>query len=73
MALPTEGSRGPLAKGTPGGNDVRNQLGDALSPAGSSGSNNMGLIAGSAGAGAAGIALIGVALMWWRRVRGRAY
>ncbi|MEU1477471.1 DUF4331 domain-containing protein [Streptomyces sp. NPDC001668] len=73
VALPTEGSRGPLAKGTSGGNDVRNQLGDALSPAGSSGSDNMGLIAGSAGAGAAGIALIGVALMWWRRVRGRAY
>ncbi|MEU5042995.1 DUF4331 domain-containing protein [Streptomyces griseorubiginosus] len=73
IALPTEGSRGPLAKGTSGGNDVRNQLGDALSPAGSSGSNNMSLIAGSAGAGAAGIVLIGAALMWWRRMRRRAY
>ncbi|NEB02182.1 DUF4331 domain-containing protein [Streptomyces sp. SID13726] len=73
VALPTEGSRGPLAKGTSGGNDVRNQLGDALSPAGASGSNNMTLIAGSAGAGAAGIVLIGAALMWWRRMRRRAY
>jgi hypothetical protein len=73
VALPTEGSRGPLAKGTSGGNDVRNQLGDALSPAGSSGSDNMSLIAGSAGAGAAGIVLIGAALMWWRRMRRRAY
>jgi hypothetical protein len=73
VALPTEGSRGPLAKGTSGGNDVRNQLGDALSPAGSSGSDNMTLIAASAGGGAAGIALIGAALMWWRRMRERAY
>lgn len=73
LALPTEGSRGPLAKGTSGGNDVRNQLGDALSPAGASGSNNTTLIAGSAGAGAAGIVLIGAALMWWRRMRRRAY
>lgn len=73
VALPTEGSRGPLAKGTSGGNDVRNQLGDALSPAGSSGSDNMTLIAASAGAGAGGIALIGAALMWWRRTRERAY
>ncbi|MER7568170.1 DUF4331 domain-containing protein [Streptomyces sp. NPDC097941] len=74
VALPTEGSRGPLAKGTTSGNDVRNQLGDALSPAGASGSSdNMSLIAGSAGAGAAGIVLIGAALMWWRRMRRRAY
>ncbi|MEU6357767.1 DUF4331 domain-containing protein [Streptomyces sp. NPDC047072] len=73
VALPTEGSRGPLAKGTSGGNDVRNQLGDALSPAGSSGDQNTTLIASSAGAGAAGILLIGGALMWWRRMRRRAY
>ncbi len=35
VANPTEGSRGPLADGTGEGNDVRNQLGDALRPAGS--------------------------------------
>lgn len=73
VALPTEGSRGPLAKGTTGDNDVRNQLGDALQPAGSGGSEDTTLIAASAGAGAAGILLIGGGLMWWRRMRGRAY
>lgn len=73
VALPTEGSRGPLAKGTTGDNDVRNQLGDALQPAGASGSDDTTLIAASAGAGAVGILLIGGGLMWWRRMRGRAY
>ncbi|MBC2903330.1 DUF4331 domain-containing protein [Streptomyces cupreus] len=74
VALPTEGSRGPLAKGTSGGNDVRNQLGDALSPAGSSGgSSDTTLIAASAGAGAIGVVLIGAGLLWWRRMRERAY
>ncbi|MDL5200642.1 DUF4331 domain-containing protein [Streptomyces sp. ALI-76-A] len=73
VALPTEGSRGPLAKGTTDGNDVRNQLGDALQPAGAGGTDDMTLIAGSAGAGALGILLIGGALMWWRRMRERAY
>jgi hypothetical protein len=73
VALPTEGSRGPLAKGTTDGADVRSQLGDALQPAGAGSSDNMTLIAGSAGAGALGILLIGGALMWWRRMRDRAY
>ncbi|AZP23196.1 DUF4331 domain-containing protein [Streptomyces aquilus] len=73
VALPTEGSRGPLAKGTTDGADVRNQLGDALQPAGASGSDDTTLIAASAGAGAAGILLIGGGLMWWRRMRTRAY
>ncbi|ANS64186.1 hypothetical protein SLINC_1962 [Streptomyces lincolnensis] len=73
VALPTEGSRGPLAKGTTEGNDVRNQLGDALQPAGAGGMDDTTLIAGSAGAGALGILLIGGALMWWRRMRERAY
>ncbi|MFE9625328.1 DUF4331 domain-containing protein [Streptomyces sp. NPDC006527] len=73
VALPTEGSRGPLAKGTGGGNDVRNQLGDALQPASSWTDGNTGLIAASAGAGAAGILLIGGGLTWWRRMRARAY
>ncbi|MFF8683265.1 DUF4331 domain-containing protein [Streptomyces sp. NPDC015140] len=70
VANPTEGSRGPLADGTGGGNDVRNQLGDALRPAGSGDTT---LIAASAGAGAVGILLIGGAVAWWRRMRGRAY
>lgn len=73
LANPTEGSRGPLAQGVEGGNDVRNQLGDALRPAGAPDSGDTALIAASAGAGAGGILLIGVALMWWRRMRGRAY
>ncbi|MFJ4618565.1 DUF4331 domain-containing protein [Streptomyces sp. NPDC088812] len=73
VALPTEGSRGPLAEGTGSGNDVRNQLGDALQPASSWTDGDTGLIAASAGAGAAGILLIGGGLMWWRRMRGRAY
>ncbi|PAZ16117.1 hypothetical protein CLM62_10645 [Streptomyces sp. SA15] len=74
VALPTEGSRGPLAKGTTGGNDVRNEIGDALQPAGgASGSDDTTLIAASAGAGAAGILLIGAGLTWWRRMRDRAY
>ncbi|MEU9284786.1 DUF4331 domain-containing protein [Streptomyces sp. NPDC048275] len=68
VALPTSGSRGPLAKGTTSGTDVRNSLGDALSPAGSSGSDtDTVLIAGSAAAGAAGVLLIGTGLLWWRR------
>lgn len=74
LALPTEGSRGPLAKGTSGDTDVRSQLGDALRPAGSaSGGDDTSLIALSAGAGAMGVLLIGAALTWWRRSRARAY
>ncbi|WP_369149904.1 DUF4331 domain-containing protein [Streptomyces sp. R17] len=73
LANPTEGSRGPLAKGVDGGNDVRSQLGDALRPAGADGGNDTTLVAASAGAGAGGLLLIGVALMWWRRMRRRAY
>ncbi|MFE6199509.1 DUF4331 domain-containing protein [Streptomyces sp. NPDC057838] len=73
VALPTEGSRGPLAKGVDGGNDVRSQLGDALQPAGAQGADDTRLIAASAGAGAGGIVLVGAALMWWRRMRNRAY
>lgn len=74
VALPTEGSRGPLAKGTTEGNDVRSQIGDALTPAGSgAGQDDTTLIAASAGAGAAGILLIGAGLTWWRRMRDQAY
>ncbi len=68
LAEPVAGSRGPLAKGTNGGNDVRNQVVDALQPAGSTdGTRNTGLIAASAATGAVGILLIGLALTWWRR------
>ncbi|MFD0314018.1 DUF4331 domain-containing protein [Streptomyces flavalbus] len=75
VALPTEGSRGPLAKGTTDGNDVRTEIGDALQPAGASGgsSTDTTLVAASAGAGALGVLLIGTGLVWWRRMRGRAY
>ncbi|MFF1628748.1 DUF4331 domain-containing protein, partial [Streptomyces sp. NPDC058272] len=55
VAEPTSGSRGALAKGTTSGTDVRNQLGDALKPAGASGGGtDTTLIAASAAAGAAG-------------------
>ncbi|WP_416981784.1 DUF4331 domain-containing protein [Streptomyces sp. T028] len=68
LAEPVAGSRGPLAKGTSGGNDVRNQLSDALKPADSAdGMGNTGLIAASAASGAVGILLIGLSLAWWRR------
>ncbi|MFF0792494.1 DUF4331 domain-containing protein [Streptomyces spiralis] len=75
VAEPTSGSRGPLAKGTTGGADVRSQIGDALKPAGSSsgGSGDTVLIAGSAASGAAGILLVGTALAWWRRRMQRPY
>ncbi|MFF8728413.1 DUF4331 domain-containing protein [Streptomyces sp. NPDC015171] len=74
VAQPTAGSRGPLAKGTTAGTDVRSQLGDALKPAGSSGgSGDTMLIAASAASGAAGILLIGTAFAWWRRRMQRAY
>ncbi|MEG3629226.1 DUF4331 domain-containing protein [Streptomyces poriticola] len=73
LANPTEGSRGPLAEGVDGGNDVRNQLGDALRPAEAGGSDDTTLIAASAGGGAIGVLLIGAGLAWWRRARGRAY
>ncbi|MEU6193739.1 DUF4331 domain-containing protein [Streptomyces sp. NPDC047061] len=68
LAEPVAGSRGPLAKGATGGNDVRNQVGDALRPAGSAdGTHDTGLIAASAASGAAGILLVGLGLAWWRR------
>ncbi|MFS4096264.1 DUF4331 domain-containing protein [Streptomyces sp. AF1A] len=75
VAEPTSGSRGPLAKGTTAGTDVRSQLGDALRPADSSsgGSGTTTLIAASAASGAAGILLIGTALAWWRRRIRRPY
>ncbi|MFI1439996.1 DUF4331 domain-containing protein [Streptomyces fructofermentans] len=73
LAQPTAGSRGALAKGTSGTNDVRNQLGDALQPAGgSTGMDDTTLIAVSAASGAAGFLLIGTGLLWWRSRR-RAY
>ncbi|MBX7549899.1 DUF4331 domain-containing protein [Streptomyces sp. NPDC004232] len=74
VAEPTSGSRGPLAKGTSAGTDVRSQLGDALQPAGSSGgSGDTMLIAASAASGAAGILLLGTAFAWWRRRLQRPY
>ncbi|MFI1832940.1 DUF4331 domain-containing protein [Streptomyces olivaceoviridis] len=74
VAQPTSGSRGPLAKGTTAGADVRSQLGDALQPAGASdGSGDTVLIAASAACGAAGVLLIGTAFAWWRRRVRRPY
>ncbi|MEW2285758.1 DUF4331 domain-containing protein [Streptomyces sp. NPDC047841] len=74
VAQPTSGSRGPLAKGTTAGTDVRSRLGDALQPAGASGgSGDTVLIAASAASGAAGILLAGGALAWWRRRVRRPY
>ncbi|TPQ18917.1 DUF4331 domain-containing protein [Streptomyces sporangiiformans] len=76
VAEPTPGSRGPLAKGTDATKgDVRNQLGDALTPAGAGGSGNITsmddttLIAVSAVSGAAGFLLLGTGVLWWRSRR----
>ncbi|MEU6810750.1 DUF4331 domain-containing protein [Streptomyces sp. NPDC046831] len=75
VAEPTSGSRGPLAKGTTSGADVRSQLGDALRPAGAqaAGSGNTVLIAASAASGAAAVLLLGTGLAWWRRRLHRPY
>ncbi|ARP69477.1 DUF4331 domain-containing protein [Streptomyces pluripotens] len=75
IAQPASGSRGPLAKGTTSGTDVRSQLGDALQPTGSSGSGSGDtmLIAASAASGAAAILLLGSAFAWWRRRVRRPY
>ncbi|MER5436288.1 DUF4331 domain-containing protein [Streptomyces sp. NPDC002588] len=67
IALPTEGSRGKTAKSSA---DTKSALGDGL--AGTT-SENTPLIAASAGAGAAGILLIGGGLMWWRRMSRPSY
>ncbi|MEV6483847.1 DUF4331 domain-containing protein [Streptomyces sp. NPDC051576] len=68
LAEPVAGSRGPLAKGATGGDNVRDQVGNALRPAGSAdGTSDTGLIAASAASGAVGILLIGAGLAWWRR------
>ncbi|WP_320782896.1 DUF4331 domain-containing protein [Streptomyces sp. CRN 30] len=72
VAEPTAGSRGPRAKGVEDDNDVRNQLGEALEPTGTSSSGDSDdttLIAASAAAGAVGVALVGAGLLWWRRTR----
>ena len=66
VAQPTAGSRGKTVKT---GADTKSALGDGLI----STSQNTTLIAGSAGAGAAGILLIGGALMWWRRMQRPSY
>ncbi|GAA3774248.1 DUF4331 domain-containing protein [Streptomyces chiangmaiensis] len=66
LAEPASGSRGPLAKGTGTGTDVRSQLGGGLQPTGTSGTDTT-LIASSAAAGVAGVLLIGTAVFWWRR------
>jgi hypothetical protein len=72
VGLPTAGSRGKTVKGNTT-NSVRNQLGDDVTGASSSGTDTT-LIASSAAAGAAGVLLIGTGLIWWRRRRNdRAY
>ncbi|MGW0827796.1 DUF4331 family protein [Streptomyces sp. NPDC002845] len=70
VGLPTAGSRGKKVEGNTT-NNVRSQLGESVA---AGGSDNMSLIAASAGSGALGVLLIGSGLLWWRRrVNDRAY
>ncbi|MFI8932832.1 DUF4331 domain-containing protein [Streptomyces sp. NPDC053474] len=71
LALPTAGSRGPVAGKD--GTSARNALSGGAPPvgSGSSGSTDTVLIA-SAGVGGAGVLLVGAGLLWWRRTRATA-
>ncbi|MFF6782219.1 DUF4331 family protein [Streptomyces sp. NPDC012510] len=69
VGLPTAGSRGKTVKGNTT-NNVRSALGGGVE---ASGMDDTTLIATSAGAGAAGVLLIGTGLLWWRRRNDRAY
>ncbi|MGH4030822.1 DUF4331 domain-containing protein [Actinomycetota bacterium Odt1-20B] len=69
VALPTSGSRGPLAKTDKGSaRDALNGGAVPQRPAASDDSTDTVLIA-SAAAGAAGVLLVGLALVWWRTRR----
>ncbi|MGW7087792.1 DUF4331 domain-containing protein [Streptomyces sp. NPDC054871] len=74
VALPTSGSRGPLAKGG-GGSDssARDALSGGGAVPGRPGSGDSGgdatdaVLIASGAAGAAGVLLVGLGLAWWRR------
>ncbi|OAR22097.1 hypothetical protein A8W25_27935 [Streptomyces sp. ERV7] len=69
VALPASGSQGPLAKSSKSSartsGATSTQLTGGARPVSSGGDENT-LLIGSAAAGAAGIALIGTGLVWWR-------
>ncbi|WP_371530056.1 DUF4331 domain-containing protein [Streptomyces sp. NBC_01283] len=71
VALPTSGSRGPLAKGGGGsGSSARDALsGGAVPahPATGGGDDTDAVLIASGAAGAAGVLLVGLGLVWWRR------
>lgn len=71
LALPTAGSRGPVAGKD--GTSARNALSGGAPPvdSGSSGSTDTVLIT-SAAVGGAGVLLVGSGLLWWRRTRATA-
>ncbi|WP_030684092.1 DUF4331 domain-containing protein [Streptomyces sp. NRRL B-1347] len=72
LALPTSGSRGPVAE--KGGTSARDALvggGRPVAGSGSSGSDDTVLIASSA-VGGAGALLVACGLLWWRRTRATA-
>ncbi|GHE53701.1 DUF4331 domain-containing protein [Streptomyces capitiformicae] len=70
VGLPTAGSRGKTVKGN-STNNVRSAIGTGVAE---SGMDDTTLIAASAGAGAAGVLLVGAGLLWWRRrMNDRAY
>ncbi|MBO1331943.1 DUF4331 domain-containing protein [Streptomyces sp. VRA16 Mangrove soil] len=69
VALPTSGSRGPLAKKDGSGDTNRSALnggalGSSSSPSGGSPDNT--LLIASASAAGAGVLLVGLGLAWWR-------
>ncbi|MGW6022827.1 DUF4331 domain-containing protein [Streptomyces sp. NPDC055099] len=70
LALPTSGSRGPLAKGGGGsGTSARDALNGGAVPGrpASGGDDTDAVLIASAAAGAAGVLLVGLGLAWWRR------
>ncbi|WP_455354680.1 DUF4331 domain-containing protein [Streptomyces sp. SYSU K217416] len=69
VALPTSGSRGPLAKESKAQEGGRNLLNGGASVAGSSRDDSSTVLIASAGAGAGGVLLVGLGLAWWRNRR----
>ncbi|MCP3822566.1 DUF4331 domain-containing protein [Streptomyces sp. A3M-1-3] len=69
VALPTAGSRGPLAKGDKAQEGGRSLLTGGAAVAGSTRDNSGTVLLTSAAAAAAGVVLVGLGLTWWRNRR----
>ncbi|MEV6650675.1 DUF4331 domain-containing protein [Streptomyces sp. NPDC051219] len=69
VALPTAGSRGPVAKQDGAQGSGRNLINGGAAVAGSSADDSSTVLLASAGAAAAGVLLVGLGLTWWRNRR----